>query len=189
MRRTDSLEKTLMLGKTEGRRRRAWQRMRWRDGITDTVDKSLSKLPEMVKDREAWSAATHRAARSWPRHSERVSKAPQGCGGISTSLPYVLVLAALEPTSICCGSRGLECVDSAASEPMPSLAVACGILAPQSGIKPKLPALEGGFLTTGPPGKPQDIMAAHSSTPAWKLTWAEERGRLQSMGSRTAGHD
>ena len=80
MQRADSLEKTLMMGKIEGRRRRGRQRMRWLDVITDSMDMSLRRLWEMVKDREAWRAAVHGVAKSWTIKKTAKELMPSNCG-------------------------------------------------------------------------------------------------------------
>ena len=97
MRRTDSLEKTLMLGKIEGRRRRGWQRMRWFDGITDSIDMSLSKLQEFMKDREAWSATVHGVAKSQIWLSDRTELTER----IPSKLLHLAFKVHSDLTSIC----------------------------------------------------------------------------------------
>ena len=91
MQRTNSIEKTLMLGKIEGKRKRGWQRMRWFDSIPDSMDMSLSRLQEMVKDRESWRAAVHGVAESNTTEQQQQTLKT----GIQVLVPKVLIKCAL----------------------------------------------------------------------------------------------
>ena len=91
MQRTNSIEKTLMLGKIEGKRKRGWQRMRWFDAITDSMDMSLSRLQEMVKDRESWRAAVHGVTESNTTEQQQQTLKT----GIQVLVPKVLIKCAL----------------------------------------------------------------------------------------------
>ena len=114
MQRVNSLEKTLMLGKTEGRRRRGAQRMRWLEGITDLMDMSLSKLQEVVKDREVWHVAVHGVTKSWTQPTEQLSPIP-----LQTDLMTPTRLLLSRPTWAPCSSRVVPPLSS--SQPLSSL--------------------------------------------------------------------
>ena len=165
MRRVDSLEKTLILGGIGGRRRRGHQRMRWLDGIADSMDMSLGELRELVIDREAWRAAIHGVAKSRTRLSDWTELIDETLSSrVGHCHRHVTVSRLFQGTDfilfIIYLSIWLSWVLTAASR-LPSCAawlscsLVCGIFSPQPGVEPMTPALQHIFLTAGLLGKSQ----------------------------------